>query len=201
MISLHIMKVVAHPWKWSASQYKRRPSPGNDQLACNESGWLYSQLGVALPLGQLLWHRRYIDKLCRQKGKWKKFTWNTTIMIPINACFHVHACYFHPICIMTWSTCRCLSLDPQRKVRGIKVRRAAEAQWWRRGGMVWHWRPRLLLRDHNRKTATCFTKFPPTQVASNLGLVCCVVLWMILPMPRTTDPWLCQNVNFCYCWI
>ena len=40
--------------------------------------------------------------------------------------------------------------------------------------------PRLVLRDHTRKTATCFTKFPPTQVASTLGLARCVVLWMIL---------------------
>ena len=97
-------------------------------------------------------------------------------MIPINACFHVHACYFHPICIMTWSTCRCLPLDPQRKVRGIKVRRAAAALVARRKVR----RPRLVLRDHTRKTATCFTKFPPTQVASTLGLARCVVLWMIL---------------------
>jgi hypothetical protein len=28
---MHVMKVVAHPLKWSASQYKRWPSPGNDQ--------------------------------------------------------------------------------------------------------------------------------------------------------------------------
>ena len=108
-------------------------------------------------------------------------------MIPINSCFHVHACYFHPICIMTWSTCRCLPLDPQRKVRGIKVRRALAAQWWRRGGTVWLRRPRLVLRDHTRKTTTCFTKFPPTQVASTLGLARCVVLWMILCHEQRTN--------------
>ena len=66
----------------------------------------------------------------------------------------------------------------------------------RRHGMAAR-RPRLVLRDHTRKTATCFTKFPPTQVASTLGLARCVVLWMICTMPRTTDH-LCQNVNFCY---
>ena len=32
MISLPIMKVVAHPLKWSASQYKMWPSPGIGQL-------------------------------------------------------------------------------------------------------------------------------------------------------------------------
>ena len=88
---------------------------------------------------------------------------------------------------MTWSTCRCLPLDPQRKVRGIKVRRALAAQWWRRGGTVWLRRPRLVLRDHTRKTTTCFTKFPPTQVASTLGLARCVVLWMILCHEQRTN--------------
>ena len=56
----------------------------------------------------------------------------------------------------------------------------------RRHGMAAR-RPRLVLRDHTRKTATCFTKFPPTQVASTLGLARCVVLWMILCHEQRTN--------------